>query len=122
MDVLPTANKNVFDFAMLGGLQDDEEFVLLLKNIFVTTVPDKLDQLSTAIRMKDWDTVTSAAHYLKSNFGNIQSKDAYKAVKLIEEYAIQRTNLDQLEDLFLKVTESIDPVMSCFHKDINNDQ
>lgn len=113
------SDKFLFDFSMLGGLEDDEEFILLLKDTFVSTVPHKMSELSEAIKAQDWDIVRKTAHYLKSNFGNIQIMDAYTAVKEIEEYAAYRKNLDKVADLWLIANQSSEKVLNIFRSDLS---
>jgi len=118
MDNKIHSNNGLFNFSMLGGLEDDEEFLLLLKDTFVSTVPVKMSELSEAIKVKDWDVVIKRAHYLKSNFGNIQMNEAYAAVKKIEEYAANHTNLDEIEGLWIEVNHFTEKVLNIFKSDL----
>ena len=74
-----------YNFAGLGRLANDPTFVRKLQQLFIDTVPGQLQQLATALEQADWPTTTQLVHSLKSTFGNIQSEEAVRYMKKMEE-------------------------------------
>lgn len=74
-----------YNFAGLGRLANDPTFVRKMQQLFIDTVPGQLQQLTAALERADWPTATQLVHSLKSTFGNLQSEEAVRYVKKMEE-------------------------------------
>ncbi|RZK31364.1 MAG: hypothetical protein EOO63_04395, partial [Hymenobacter sp.] len=81
-----------YNFAGLGRLANDAAFVRKLQQLFIDTVPGQLQQLAVALELPDWPAATQLVHSLKSTFGNLQSEEAVRYVRKMEE--ILRKNPD----------------------------
>jgi len=74
-----------YNFAGLGRLANDPTFVRKMQQLFVDTVPGQLRQLAAALEFADWPAATQLVHSLKSTFGNLQSEEAVRYVRKMEE-------------------------------------
>ncbi|AHM58906.1 multi-sensor hybrid histidine kinase [Flammeovirgaceae bacterium 311] len=85
-------------------LLDDKEALSEFLELFVRSVRDDLDRLSTSVIMHDTDMIGKLAHKLKSSFKNV---GAYPSAQLLEEmenmtknqYTNQQEYTDQLREL-----------------------
>jgi signal transduction histidine kinase/CheY-like chemotaxis protein/HPt (histidine-containing phosphotransfer) domain-containing protein len=85
-------------------LLDDKDALSEFLELFVRSVRDDLDRLSTAVIMLDTDMIGKLAHKLKSSFRNV---GAYPSAQLLEEietmtksqYNTQQQYTDQLREL-----------------------
>ncbi|MGI4865593.1 MAG: ATP-binding protein [Janthinobacterium lividum] len=74
-----------YNFAGLGRLANDATFVRKMQQLFIDTVPGQLQQLALALESPDWSAATQLVHSLKSTFGNLQSEEAVRYIKKMEE-------------------------------------
>ena len=77
-------------------LLDDKDALSEFLELFIRSVRDDLDRLSTAVIMVDEDMIGKLAHKLKSSFKNV---GAFPSAQLLEEMEdmTQRSSVEQQE-------------------------
>jgi len=118
-DVNEGEKETLYSFSNLGSLAQNQEFVHQMMEIFITSVPDQVDNMVKAIDEKSWSTVIDISHSLKSTFGNIQIIDAYEALRDIEALASIEGEKDELEKLVARVQVSVDKIIPIFQEQIS---
>ncbi len=110
----------LYDFTNLGILGTDEDFLIEIKKLFIETIPPQIDVLAQAVQANEWAAIPGLTHNLKSTLGNIGINEAVKAIKKIEELALEGNKVKELKDLIEKVRSIIDRVITAFSNDLKN--
>ncbi|NML20115.1 PAS domain S-box protein [Pseudoflavitalea sp. G-6-1-2] len=98
---------NIAELMQLG----DAESIVMVYELFETTVPAGLENLEEAAIRKDWKTVYEQAHKLKSSLAVIQVKGMLAAMNTIENNAKQGVELASLLPMIQNSTAYIKEVM-----------
>jgi two-component system aerobic respiration control sensor histidine kinase ArcB len=115
----PDSSLSLYDFSMLGSLADDADFVRKMQQLFLDTVPQQLQQLQKAIEAQDWEQAARLTHSLKANYGNLGIITAANAVRQLEEYVANQTNLDKLSNLLQIAREVTTLVANAFTEQLS---
>lgn len=110
---------DLYDFSGLGNLKDDALFIRKMQQMFIDTVPSQLDELKEAIERRDLETATHIAHKLKSTYGNLRIKTATEDMKRIEEYAKNRSNINEISRLMHSVREVTNKIVQVFSEQLH---
>lgn len=100
-------NENVcVDITMLYQISgNDEDYIHLMVQTFLNTMPDNLRKIEQGIESRDWENVYRSAHYTKSPLSVIKINEMLDWVLQIEENANKKAGLDILPGLIKKIKE-----------------
>lgn len=91
-------------------VQNNEEFVISLVQIFIDTIPDISEELVAETNKQDWDKVSKLAHKLKSTIDTMQIASIKEDVRFIELNGRNETETDKIPQLSKKIKQVIDEV------------
>jgi len=111
-------SSSLYDFSMLGPLADDANFVHKMQQLFLDTVPLQLQQLQHATEVQDWEQAAQLAHSLRASYGNIGITAAANAVKQLEKYVTNQTDLEELPSLLQIASDVTTQVANAFTKQL----
>jgi HPt (histidine-containing phosphotransfer) domain-containing protein len=80
-----------------------QEFVLMLVNIFLDTIPADSHAMVVACNEKKWDSVSKLAHKLKSTVDTMHMVSIKEIVRTVESDAKQGINKETLPALVQKI-------------------
>ncbi|MBC7695354.1 MAG: response regulator [Burkholderiales bacterium] len=86
------------------GKQDG---MVLMIRAYLEETPDLIKVMKTGIVEKDWNAVGRAAHSIIPSFSMLgMDKEYESSAKLIQEYITKNENIDQVNELFLKIEDA----------------
>ncbi|MDQ3190640.1 MAG: response regulator [Bacteroidota bacterium] len=88
----------------------DETFLKKIIELFIDHTPESVDKIKIATAQQDWEQVSMLAHKMRPSFAHMGVKDMAEKLKIIEDNAGERKNLDELPAMvneFYKKTEKI---------------
>lgn len=94
----------------LGRVQNDNELVFELLDIFVSDFQEKRKLLEEAMEKNDYEVIEHIGHFLKGSCGNISAKALRGIFHELEENGRMRIPLDAkkyLEDIDIKFEELV---------------
>ncbi|MEJ8801788.1 PAS domain S-box protein [Pontibacter sp. H249] len=100
----------LYDLTMLHKMsRGNEAFIQRAKKLFLSTVPETLDDISQKQLTHDWAGVSAAAHKLKSTIDTLRIEKLKEVIRQIESDAKTQENLEE-------VTEKIAVLNEVMHK------
>lgn len=81
------------------SIKKKKDVIAHVLNIFLRDTPPMLQEIKNHILHEHWDETYQKAHKLKSSVGLLQMHDMLQTVTLIEKYAKNREQLDELPGL-----------------------
>ena len=108
-----------FNFAGLGRLANDATFVRKMQQLFIDTVPGQLQELAVTLAALDWPAATQLVHNLKSTFGNLQSEEAVRYVKKMEEILRKNPDPAALSNLLRTVSRIANQLIDLFQAELH---
>lgn len=79
-----------------------KEFMIDMISTFIREIPKEIDKLEKYLAAKDWKSMKSVAHKMKSTFSIMGIKELEGDIKLINDYSGQEAHLDLLPALIAK--------------------
>ncbi len=79
--------------------ENNESFFRDFINLFLTNTPETLTDLQNHLNNKNWEGVRQAAHKMKPSLNYLGLKEGQKLAAVIEEYALNKTQLEEIEGL-----------------------
>ena len=113
------ASAPTYNFAGLGRLANDVTFVRKMQQLFIDTVPGQLQQLTQALEASDWPAATQLVHTLKSTFGNLQSEEAVRFIKKMEEILRKKPDTAALSNLLLTLSRITHQLIDLFQAQLH---
>jgi HPt (histidine-containing phosphotransfer) domain-containing protein len=100
----------ITNLSYLEGLsKGDKSFVKKMINVFLEENPKEVRMLEESIQSKNYDTIKSAAHKLKSTIPFVGLDTVIgKEVGEIESLATRREGYESIKTLLVKIKESSD--------------
>lgn len=92
------------------SIKKKKDVIAHVLNIFLRDTPPLLQEIKNHILHEHWDETYQKAHKLKSSVGLLQMHDMLQTVALIEKYAKNRENVDELPGLIDAAIEEYDLV------------
>ena len=89
-------------YALAG---DDEGFVRQMALMFNKQTPPLLKDLREYYQAQNWEKVKAVAHKIKPSLDFMGIEEIKPEIRMIEDYSINRTNLDDLPDLIDRLEE-----------------
>ncbi|RYE91408.1 MAG: Hpt domain-containing protein, partial [Cytophagaceae bacterium] len=108
-----------FNFAGLGRLANDATFVRKMQQLFIDTVPGQLQQLAVTLETHDWPAAMQLVHSLKSTFGNLQSEEAVRYIKKMEEILRKKPEPAALSNLLRTVSRVASQLIDLFQAELH---
>lgn len=84
----------LYSLDKLKEIDDAEEFILQVINIFLETVPQNTSALRKACAEKNWDQVYFFAHKIKANVALLGIDSIVEEVRIVERCAKDNHDLD----------------------------
>jgi HPt (histidine-containing phosphotransfer) domain-containing protein len=95
-----------YNLAKVYALSDnDPEFVLQIVNLFVTEVPDDLEQIKEGIKKKDHKHAYAYAHKIKPTLDLLGLKVAFEEILQVETF---KSVKNQVEDAVKELKKDFD--------------
>lgn len=103
---LETEALKVFDRSFLmKNLEDDEELITEVIRSFLESVPEKIIELESMLKSKDYVGIGKNAHYIKGSCLNIGAEAAGQAAAALEKEARAEHRDELLSELFRRFAE-----------------
>lgn len=103
--------RKLYDLSMIQSVSGgDEAFIKKMIRLFMQTVPQNVQELTTATSQGNWEQVAKMAHKLKSTIDSMGIRSIHDLIRSIE---MQAKNHDQLDTLPEKVKEIETVVSQC---------
>lgn len=91
-------------------------FIDKMLRLFVTRIPEAIEEINRAYKIKDFETVHKVAHRIKPNLNDLNILEAKEQIIEIEKRAFNKEASDELEHLIQSVTARISEVVSEIEK------
>ena len=91
---------------------DDQEMLTKLIRIFLENGPQILILIQKSLINKDYKTLAFQAHKLKTSIDNFSIESLISEIRLIENYANNKSNLELLPSLIQKLESELQITMS----------
>lgn len=89
---------------------DNEEFLISLAEIYLTTVPASTEEMVRAAAAQDWLTVSKLAHKIKPTIDSMNINSIKADVRTLEADGKAKVNTDKLEKTAIKVDNVVNAV------------
>ncbi|HNR20340.1 MAG TPA: response regulator [Bacteroidia bacterium] len=81
-------------------------FFIEFIQLFLKNTPDSLNDLSNALKVKDWEKIRQVAHKMKPSMNYIGLKQTYEIVQKLEQNAKQQIHLDEVPEMISKISDA----------------
>ena len=115
-----TAQEKLYDLKSVHEIaRGSDEFVLMLVNIFLDTIPADSKAMVEACNDKKWDQVSKLAHKLKSTIDTMHMTSIKDCVRTVEADAKQGINKETLPALIQKINSVITSTACSLRQEFN---
>jgi len=90
--------KPLYSLDRIKEIDDAEDFILQVIQIFLETVPANTEAMVKACNEQDWDQVYFYAHKIKSNINLLSIDSIIDEIKFVEQSAKNRVNVEMIGD------------------------
>ncbi|WP_269227467.1 Hpt domain-containing protein [Flavobacterium eburneipallidum] len=109
-----------YNLAKVYALSDnDPEFVLQIVNLFVTEVPDDLEQIKEGIKKKDHKHAYAYAHKIKPTLDLLGLKVAFEEILQVEAWTKAEGEKKEIKETFKSVKNQIEDAVKELKKDFD---
>ncbi|MBU1014064.1 MAG: Hpt domain-containing protein [Bacteroidetes bacterium] len=91
---------------------DDQEMLIKLIKIFLENGPQILNSIQNNLINKDYQLLAFHAHKLKTSIDHFNIKAVTSEIRLIEDYAHNKSNLELLPSLIQKLEQELQVTMN----------
>jgi len=98
---------------------DDQEMLIKLIKIFLENGPQILNSIQNSLINKDYQVLAFNAHKLKTSIDHFNIKSITSEIRLIDDYARNRSNLELLPSLIHKLEQELLSAMKELREDFN---
>ena len=103
--------KNLYDLAQLRGMTgENEEFLIMLAGIYLTTIPFNTAEMVQAAGSGDWLTVSKLAHKIKPTIDSMNISSIKADIRTLESDGKDKINTDRLKEIAVKVDKVVNAV------------
>ena len=99
--------------------ENDNDFVLQIVELFVTEVPQDLEQIATGIENKNYHQAYSFAHKIKPTLDLIGMNVAFDEIILVEEWTRKQGKRKEIKETFKNIQSKVDKAIKEISKDFN---
>ena len=112
-------NNQLFDVdSTLEALDGDRELLLEIIEVFLTDLPELLNNLESAIHEKEPKAIRDAAHVLKGAIGNFGINSAYMTAQELEFMGLEG-NLERASETYVKFKKEFDKLQKALEDYLN---
>jgi HPt (histidine-containing phosphotransfer) domain-containing protein len=105
------SDDKLYDLEQLNAIAaGNEDFVTKMVNMFLEMTPGLVGRIEAGLQTQDWAEVQSAAHKMKPSVDMMGIKSLHDVVRAIEGNAKTNSNLEQIPELYFKLSETLDNV------------
>jgi HPt (histidine-containing phosphotransfer) domain-containing protein len=105
------SDEKLYDLEQLNAIAaGNEDFVIKMVNMFLEMTPGLVGRIEAGLQTQDWTEVRSAAHKMKPSVDMMGVKSLHDVVRAIEGNAKTESNLEQIPELYFKLSETLDNV------------
>jgi HPt (histidine-containing phosphotransfer) domain-containing protein len=109
-----------YNLAKVHALSDnDPEFVLQIISLFVTEVPQDMEQIKQGIEEKDYKLAYSYAHKIKPTLDLLGMTVAYEETLQIEAWTKSEGKRKEIKDTFKSVESQVEKAIKEIKKDFD---
>jgi HPt (histidine-containing phosphotransfer) domain-containing protein len=109
-----------YNLAKVYALSDnDPEFVLQIVNLFVTEVPDDLEQIKEGIKKKDHKHAYAYAHKIKPTLDLLGLKVAFEEILQVEAWTKAEGEKKEIKETFKSVKNQVEDAVKELKKDFD---
>lgn len=105
------SDEKLYDLEQLNAIAaGNEDFVIKMVNMFLEMTPGLVGRIEAGLQTQDWPEVRSAAHKMKPSVDMMGVKSLHDVVRSIEVNAKTETNLEQIPELYFKLSDTLENV------------
>ena len=120
ISMLPV-NSRLYDLSMVQSVSGgDEGFIKKMVALFIQTVPQNMEELSSATAAGNWEQVAKTAHKLKSTVDSMGIKSIRQEIRTVEANAKQQQSLEEIPALVEKVGSVITECIGQLQAEVMN--
>jgi HPt (histidine-containing phosphotransfer) domain-containing protein len=109
-----------YNLAKVYALSDnDEEFVKQIIDLFVTEVPEDLEQIAEGIEKKDHQHAYAYAHKIKPTLDLLGMNLAFEEILQVEAWTKAEGRRREIKDTFKSIKNQVDSAIKEINKDFN---
>jgi HPt (histidine-containing phosphotransfer) domain-containing protein len=109
-----------YNLSKVYALSDnDQDFVNQIITLFVTEVPQDVNQIRMGIKVKDHKLAYSYAHKIKPTLDLLGMTTAYEEILQIEAWTKREGKRKEIDDIFSSVDNQIEKAVKEISKDFN---
>ena len=109
-----------YNLAKVYALSDnDEDFVKQIVDLFVTEVPDDLEQIKEGIEKKDHKHAYSYAHKIKPTLDLLGLNQAFEEILQVEAWTKTEGRRREIKDTFKSIKNQVENAVKEINKDFN---
>ena len=98
---------------------DDKDFVLQILHLFVTEVPEDLQQIKEGIKEKNHSQAYAFAHKTKPTLVLLGMENAHEEILQIEKWTKNLGKKKEIEEVFKSLSKRVDAALAEVKKDFN---
>ena len=95
-------------------------FVRQMLLVFAEDAPKNLEKIRQGIHDRDHEAIRKQAHSLKSSIDLLQINRSKAIVRQIEEFSLEKVDIEEIESLFLAMEANITEVIDTIHRDLTS--
>ncbi|MBC7845488.1 MAG: Hpt domain-containing protein [Flavobacterium sp.] len=109
-----------YNLAKVYALSDnDPEFVLQIVTLFVTEVPDDLEQIKEGIKKKDHKHAYAYAHKIKPTLDLLGLKVAFEEILQVEAWTKAEGEKKEIKETFKSIKNQVEDAVKELKKDFD---
>jgi CheY-like chemotaxis protein/HPt (histidine-containing phosphotransfer) domain-containing protein len=115
----PAGNVKLYDLSIVQSVSGgDNAFIKKMVLLFMETVPQNVNELTTALKSENWEQVGKMAHKLKSTVDSMGIKSIHSDIRTVESNAKQQKNLSDIPGLTSRIESIINQCIGQLQEDI----
>jgi len=96
--IAPTPAKPLYDLEMITRMsRGNQAFINRAIQLCIETVPQTITALQHSVEAKDWQTISSTAHKLKSTIDTLKIEQLRNVIRQVETDAQNQTNMPEIQ-------------------------
>ncbi|MBN4061972.1 PAS domain S-box protein [Bacteroidales bacterium AH-315-I05] len=108
-----------YDLSMLQQLsRGNDDFIQDMVKQFVKLTPESLTKIDKHVANEEWDRVRAVSHAMKPSIDLMGIHALKQDIRLIEQYADEKTHLEQIPQLVEKLVNVCNKVMNAMEEEI----
>ncbi|HMH32609.1 MAG TPA: response regulator [Puia sp.] len=114
-----TAYVKLYDLSIVQSVSGgDRAFIKKMVLLFMETVPQNVNELTSALKSENWEQVGKMAHKLKSTVDSMGIKSIHTDIRTVESNAKQQKNLSDIAGLTNRIETIINECIGQLQEEI----